>query len=79
MMKKSVLCVALLAVPAALATALADAPRTRDFDFTYRAHVAELPADAHRVDVWLHYPTSDGDQEVTVTEVTAPFPHEVLK
>ncbi|HEX4961724.1 MAG TPA: transglutaminase domain-containing protein [Thermoanaerobaculia bacterium] len=79
MMKKSVLGIALLGISAALATAVADAPRARDFDFTYTAHVAELPQDAHKVDVWLPYPTSNDNQEVTVTEVTAPFPHEVLK
>jgi transglutaminase-like putative cysteine protease len=79
MNKRSAFCVALLAASAALATAAADAPRARDFDFTYTAHVTELPADAHRVDVWLPYPTSDANQDVTVTEVTAPFKHEVVK
>lgn len=79
MNKRSVFCVALLAASAALATAAADAPRARDFDFTYTAHVTELPADAHRVDVWLPYPVSDANQDVTVTEVTAPFKHEVVK
>ncbi|MEA2604138.1 MAG: hypothetical protein QOF89_5130 [Acidobacteriota bacterium] len=79
MLKRPVLCIALLGISAAFAAALADAPRTRDFDFTYSAHVAELPQDAQRVDVWLPYPTSDENQEVTVTEVSAPFPHEVLK
>ncbi|HSS75284.1 MAG TPA: transglutaminase domain-containing protein [Thermoanaerobaculia bacterium] len=79
MNKRSILCLALLGASAALATASADAPRTRDFDFTYTAHVAELPAEAHRVDVWLPYPTSDANQEVTVTAVSAPFKHEVVK
>jgi len=79
MNKRSVLCLALLGVSSVLATAFADAPRSRDFDFTYTAHVAELPADAHQVDVWLPYPTSDANQEVTVTEVSAPFKHEVVK
>lgn len=78
-MKRSAYALALLAVSATLATAAADAPRTRDFDFTYTAHVTELPADAHRVAVWLPYPTSDVNQDVTVTEVTAPFKHEVVK
>jgi transglutaminase-like putative cysteine protease len=82
MNKRPVFCIARLGVSAALAVAAstaADAPRTRDFDFTYTAHVAELPADAHQVDVWLPYPTSDVNQDVTVTEVTAPFKHEVVK
>jgi transglutaminase-like putative cysteine protease len=75
---KSVLCIALLGASAAFAVAAADAPRSRDFDFTYTAHITELPADAHQVDVWLPYPTSDANQDVTVTEVTAPFKHEVV-
>jgi hypothetical protein len=82
MNKRPAFCVALLAASAALATiatVAADAPRARDFDFTYTAHVTELPADAHRVDVWLPYPVSDANQDVTVTEVTAPFKHEVVK
>jgi len=79
MVKRLSFCLALLGISAALAASVADAPRTRDFDFTYSVHVAELPQDAHRVDVWLPYPTSDENQEVTVTDVTVPFPHEVLK
>jgi transglutaminase-like putative cysteine protease len=67
-----------LVVTAALG-ALADAPRTRDFDFTYSAKVTDLPADAHRVDLWIPYPVSDDNQEVTVTSVSSPYPHEVLK
>src|SRR5258708_3172066 len=82
MNQRSVFCLALLGASAAVAiaaTTAADAPRTRDFDFTYSAHVAELPTDAHRVDVWLPYPTSDANQEVTVTGVSAPVKHEVVK
>src|ERR1700742_4537614 len=76
---KPVLRLALLGASAAVAVAAADAPRSRDFDFTYTAHVTELPADAHQVDVWLPYPVSDPNQDVTVTAVTAPFKHEVVK
>jgi transglutaminase-like putative cysteine protease len=77
---KKWLCVPLLAVPVMLATSVqADAPRTREFDFTYSAHVTELPRDAHKVDLWLPYPVSDEHQEVKVTEVSSPYPHEVLK
>jgi len=74
------LCIPILAVCAALATAAqADAPQVREFDFTYSARISELPQDAHRVDVWLPYPVSDEHQEVKVTEVSAPYPYEVLK
>jgi len=79
MIKKLLLCASagLLLVPA-LALA-ADAPRDRAFDFTYTARVSELPAGAHKVDLWLPYPVSDDHQDVTVTAVTSPYPHEVLK
>jgi len=62
-----------------LGAARADAPRDRAFDFTYTARVGELPAGAHRVDLWLPYPVSDEHQDVTVTAVSSPYPHEVLK
>jgi len=68
-----------LAVGAALGTAAADAPRSRDFEITYSARIGELPARAHRVEVWLPYPASDGSQEVTVEGVSAPSSYEVVK
>ena len=55
-----------------LATARAEAPRTREFDFTYSTQVSELPRDARRVDVWLPYPVSDEHQDVNVTELSSP-------
>jgi transglutaminase-like putative cysteine protease len=79
MKRWTTLCLPLLAVSTMLATARADAPRTREFDFTYSAQVSELPRDARRVDVWLPYPVSDEHQDVTVTEVSSPYPYEVLK
>jgi transglutaminase-like putative cysteine protease len=80
MKARSILCIPLLAVFALLATSVrADAPRTREFDLTYSAHVTELPQGAHKVDLWLPYPVSDEHQEVRVTEVSSPYPHEVLK
>lgn len=69
----------LLAAATMLATAQAGAPRTREFDFTYGAQVSDLPEDAHRVEVWLPYPVSDEHQDVTVMEVSSPYPYEVLK
>jgi transglutaminase-like putative cysteine protease len=77
MVRKAVLC-SLLVAGAAAAPALAEGPPTREFDFTYSVRIGELPADAQRVDVWLPYPASDEHQEVTVTEVSSPYPYEVL-
>jgi transglutaminase-like putative cysteine protease len=68
-----------LAVGAALGTAAADAPRSRDFALTYSARIGELPAGAHRVEIWLPYPASDGNQEVTVAAVSAPAVYGVVK
>jgi transglutaminase-like putative cysteine protease len=80
MKARSILCTSLLAVAALLAASVrADAPRAREFDLTYTARVADLPQDAHRVDLWIPYPVSDEHQEVKVTAVTSPYPHEVLK
>jgi transglutaminase-like putative cysteine protease len=72
-------CVTLLATVTTLATAQAEAPRTREFDLTYAAQVGELPQDVHKVEVWLPYPVSDEHQDVKVTEVSSPYPYEILK
>jgi transglutaminase-like putative cysteine protease len=71
------------AIPA-LALALGDAgaaetPKTRDFDFTYKAKVTDLPADARKVDLWIPMPVSDALQEVTVTGISSPVPYAVTK
>jgi transglutaminase-like putative cysteine protease len=68
-----------LVVGAALGTAAADAPRSREFELMYSARIGELPAGAHRVEVWLPYPVSDDSQDVTVDAVSAPASYEVVK
>ncbi len=68
-----------LVVGAALGTAAADAPRSRDFELIYSARIGELPAGAHRVEIWLPYPASDANQEVTVAGLSAPSSYEVVK
>lgn len=52
-------------------------PSTRSFELTYHAIVADLPAGAHRVDVWLPYPHSDENQQVEVLAVDAAAPYKV--
>ncbi len=69
----------LLALGSTRADTPANAPRDREFDFTYSTRVTEVPAGAHRVDIWLPYPVSDDNQEITVTGVSSPYPHEVLQ
>jgi len=69
----------LLAGTAALAAAPAEAPHSRDFELTYSARLGELPQGARRVDVWLPYPAADDNQEVTLAEISSPFPYEIGK
>jgi transglutaminase-like putative cysteine protease len=68
-----------LALGLPLGAAAAEAPRSRVFDLTYKARVTDLPAGAHKVDLWLPYPVSDDLQEVTVTGISAPVPYEIRK
>jgi len=79
MVKRSSICASWLVAGAALGMALADTPRSRDFELTYGARTGELPASAHRVDVWLPYPAGDDNQDVSVAEVSAPYAYEVVK
>lgn len=69
----------LLAVGAVLGTAADGAPNSRELEITYSVRIGELPPGAHRVDVWLPYPTGDDNQDVTVAEVSAPAKYEVEK
>jgi transglutaminase-like putative cysteine protease len=81
-MRSLQLCLLLLTVPTALAAAaVADGPalRVREFDFIYKASIEKLPPTAHRVEVWVPYPVSDEHQDVKVTGVSTPYPHEVLQ
>ena len=73
------LSVPVLTAALALGAAPAETPKTRSFDFTYKAKITGLPAGAHKVDVWVPYPVSDDLQEVTVTGISSPVPYEVNK
>jgi len=66
-------------IAAALGSAAAEAPRSREFEITYDVRVGELPQGAHRVEVWMPVPAADANQEVTVEEVSTPFPYAVGK
>jgi transglutaminase-like putative cysteine protease len=71
--------VSVLMAVLALGAAPAETPKTRSFDFTYKAKVTGLPEGVHKVDLWIPCPVSDDLQEVTVTGITAPVPYEVQK
>ena len=79
MIKRAAILALSLLAGAALGTAYGEAPSSRDFDFTYTARIGELPVGAHRLDVWLPYPAGDGNQEVTVAGVSAPYAYEVAR
>src|SRR5438093_1617387 len=52
--------------------------RVRLFDFTYTADLP-LPSGAQRVDLWLPYPQSDGNQTITQLKIDAPVPTRVTR
>lgn len=78
MTRKAFLCLLVLAAASALGV-MADAPRMRDFVFTYSVSIGELPSGARQVDIWLPYPTSDEHQKIDVLEILSPYPHRVIK
>lgn len=61
----------LIPFPVALALVLAgsNAPKTRAFEMTYRAVISEIPADTQRLEVWIPYPKSDANQEITHVKI----------
>lgn len=51
-------------------------PRARSFEFTYVARVAELPADARHLRLWIPLPKADDLQEISDLEIDSPLPFE---
>ncbi len=47
-------------------------PKERQFEFTYRAVIHDLPVDAARVRVWIPVPVSSRYQRVTLKKVSGP-------
>jgi transglutaminase-like putative cysteine protease len=67
---------ALLAAGSLARPGVADAPRQRDFEIEYRTAV-EVPAGAHKVEVWLPYPASDAHQKISDVRVTTTAKFEI--
>lgn len=57
--------------------ASAPAPRERSFTFEYAVHVKDLPAGAHRVDIWLPVPHDDAFQRIANLRVETPYQYEI--
>jgi transglutaminase-like putative cysteine protease len=68
----------LLTCGAAAGTSAA-APQSRSVEIAYSASLEPVPAGAHRVEFWLPYPTSDGNQDVQVLQVSGPGTHQVIE
>ncbi|HKV40972.1 MAG TPA: transglutaminase-like domain-containing protein [Blastocatellia bacterium] len=54
-------------------------PKTRSFEFTYRAQVAEVPPGTKELRIWLPYPTTDAHQEVSDITVISPVQAQVYR
>jgi transglutaminase-like putative cysteine protease len=78
-MRKTLQGAAILTLALSLGAASADAPKTRDFDLTYKARITDLPTDARKVDLWIPVPASDDLQEVTVLGITSPVSYVITK
>ncbi|HKP86793.1 MAG TPA: transglutaminase domain-containing protein [Blastocatellia bacterium] len=46
--------------------------KSRVFEFSYKATLAEVPGGAKHLNVWLPYPTTDANQEIFDIEVVSP-------
>lgn len=55
------------------------AGRVREFEFVYRAALKGLPAEAGRVEVWIPFPQSDANQEVSGVEIASDYRHELRR
>jgi transglutaminase-like putative cysteine protease len=48
--------------------------RTRTFEFTYVAEVRDIPSGTRTVSIWLPYPPSDENQQISDVRIHAPAP-----
>lgn len=69
----------LLAVAAALAPAPGTPPAERVFQFTYTTTINNLPDGTGKVSIWLPYPVSDRNQEISDVRVRSPYPASIHK
>ncbi|MDH3973280.1 MAG: transglutaminase domain-containing protein [Deltaproteobacteria bacterium] len=51
--------------------------KSRTFEMTYKAKIAEIPANAKKIDLWLPYPVSDEAQQILDMKIESPFPAHV--
>lgn len=72
MLHRSSAAVALAAAALAAVAAPVHA-KSRTFEFTYQAEVAEIPAGSRSLDVWVPFPQSDRVQTVHEVQITSPY------
>ncbi len=82
MKKRTVLAIVsfMLLLPSLLGGPVSAAdPKVRTFEFTYTAEVINIPKNAGKVAVWLPYPVSDRNQEVSQLEIDSTYPTRIEK
>jgi transglutaminase-like putative cysteine protease len=75
----SLICTTLLLTVPLGATLALIKPKVRAFEFTYMVEVKDIPANAGKVAIWLPYPTSDANQEISDVQVSCPYPTSIHK
>jgi transglutaminase-like putative cysteine protease len=66
-------------LPAAAAAVPPTPPVERVFQFKYRMTVNNLPDGAGKVSIWLPYPVSDRNQEISDVRIQSPYPATIHK
>jgi transglutaminase-like putative cysteine protease len=56
-----------------------ETPKVREFELSYRALVEALPPAAGKLEIWLPYPQTDEAQQVEVSDISSPYPKQILK
>ncbi|MBI1745005.1 MAG: transglutaminase domain-containing protein [Acidobacteria bacterium] len=51
----------------------------RRFEFTYQTDITDIPSGTERMDIWIPYPTSDENQEISHMEIKSPYQATVTK
>ena len=71
-------CAALLAASGVLSiAAVLPQPRARNFHFSYKGIVKDIPAEARRLELWLPVPHEDDYQTIGNLQVDSPLPYEI--
>ena len=70
-------CVAVVTF-AGICYSVGTSPRTRNFDFEYKAVVKDVPPGAKRVDLWVPVPHDDPYQRITDLRIQSPYSYKIV-